>query len=333
MMVADSGANTMRAIKGSWRTSRGSVLAIGACACTLMLGLTGCVFTTPSRSEVEPARVEASLGATDLVNAGYLTVAMDTSDAPQALTDSDGLPTGYYADVARALAERLGLDLKVVSAANAQGALDDGEADLFLGASLLDADEELEVTDAVVEDASSLFTRNSDGSLESPTIDVDGVSGAKIAVQKDSAAQDALARGGVEGIIKPCSNVNECFEALESGEAEYVACDATAGAYLARAYPGAVFVATIGSPSSYGIALPAGDSVLSDAVEAAFAELLKDGTLEAIHRSWYGSLPFGLAGEQLAGLTLASNADDAGGSEESDSAGDLTIAGDLNSIG
>ena len=172
-------------------------------------------------------------GAADLVNEGCLTVAMNTADAPQAMTDSDGTPSGYYADVARALAERLGLDLKVVSSADAPGTLSDGEADIFLGGKSTDDDEEIVITGNLLEDGSSLFVRNEDGSHESPALDAADLSGAVIAVQGDSASQDALVRGGVTATFKTCSNVNECFEALGSGEVEYVACDATAGAYLA----------------------------------------------------------------------------------------------------
>ena len=41
-----------------------------------------------------------------LVTPGTLTVALDTSDAPQAMQDADGNLTGYAVDAARALACR-----------------------------------------------------------------------------------------------------------------------------------------------------------------------------------------------------------------------------------
>lgn len=313
----------------SWST----LLTAGACACALTLGLSGCVFTTPTRGEVERERVEPSLTSGDLVNEGFLTVAMDTAEAPQAMLDTDGTPTGYYADVARALAERLGLDLKVVSTADAPGVLSEGEADIYLGGTSTDDDEEIVIAGDLLEDGSSLFVRNEDGSLESPALDADSLSGAVIAVQGDSASQDALVRGGVTATLKTCSNVNECFEALSSGEADYVACDATAGAYLARAYPGTVFVATLSSLTSYGLVLPADASDLASAVEDAFTAIEGDGTLDAIYRSWYGSLPFGLADEQLAGLSVST--DETAEDETADSGedGGLVIEGDLNSLG
>lgn len=332
----ESGAKMVRSmVRRNWAKGGRSwsvLLAAGACACALTLGLSGCVFTTPPRAEVKRERVESSLTSSDLVSEGYLTVAMDTTEAPQAMIETDGTPSGYYADVARALAERLGLDLKVVSSADAPGTLSDGEADIFLGGKSTDDDEEIVIAGNLLEDGSSLFVHNEDGSLESPALDADSLSGAVIAVQGDSASQDALVRGGVTATFKTYSNVNECFEALGSGEVEYVACDATAGAYLARAYPGTVFVATLSSLASYGLILPADGGNLASAVEDALAAIESDGTLDAIYRSWYGSLPFGLSNEQLAGLSAST--DDASEDEAVDSGedGELVIEGDLNAL-
>lgn len=318
--------------------SRRVALAMGACACALTLGLSGCVFTTPPRSEVVSERAESTLAADDLVNEGYLTVAMDMTDAPQAMNDDDGAPSGYYGDVARLLAERLGLDLKVVPTADAAGSIAEREADLYIGSKVSEDDEEISVTEPIIDDASSIFALAEDGFGEAPALDADSLAGAAIAVQDNSAAQDALARGGVNGDLKTYANVNECFEALDSGEVDYVACDATAGSYLSRAYPGVVFVASIGSVSSFGIALPAESTNLSAAVEEVFGGLLEDGTLEAIHRAWYGSLPFDLSDTRLSGLETSSDGEadsdtsDATSAESGES-GELTISGDLNAIG
>lgn len=66
-----------------------------------------------------------------------------------------------------------------------------------------------------------------------------------------------------------------------------------------------------------------------------------DGTLEAIYRSWYGSLPFDLAGSRLSGLTATSDDETAGqdgenqgetGSSSSQGDSDLTFSGDINAI-
>ena len=49
-----------------------------------------------------------------------------------------------------------------------------------------------------------------------------------------SASQEALAKQSITANQKTYLNINERFEALESGEVDYVICDSTAGGYLAR---------------------------------------------------------------------------------------------------
>lgn len=110
---------------------RKGMVGLVAFACAMAMGLSGCSLTTPTRAEVEPEPVKATLGAEDLIEDGVLTVAMDMSDAPQAMTDQEGKPSGYYADIARLLAERMGLDLRVVSSADATGSLSKGKAALY----------------------------------------------------------------------------------------------------------------------------------------------------------------------------------------------------------
>lgn len=333
---------------------RTAISKIAACICTfaLVVGLSGCAFTTPfttpSRAEVKPDPVDPMLSSPDLVKDGYLTVAMDSSNAPQALTDADGKPSGYYADVALALAERFGLNLKVVSASNAESSVGKGEADLFFGAKASDATDGIDVTGMLLDNGSAIFAKTADGSNEVPTLTVQGLSGATIAVQDASASQDALLRAGVDADFKICENVNKCFEALDSGEAKYVACDATAGSYLARAYPGVVFVGTISSVSSYGIALSSENTVLAAALDETLGDMVDGGILEAIHTLWYGVTPLNLADSLLSGIVLTSETEEPAGDEGADgestegtdengteggsSEDDYTISGDINSI-
>lgn len=307
--------------------------AMGACALLLAAGLTGCALTTPSLSEVEPEQVEATLTAADLVEEGCLTVAMDASDAPQALTDNEGKPSGYYADLARAFAQRMGLKLKVVSAANAADSVGAGKADLFMGARATDASDGIAVTGSVVENASAIFAKTADGSKEVPTLSADALVGKTIGVQDASASQDALVRNGIEAEQKTYENVNKCFDALAAGEVDYVACDATAGSYLSRAYPGTVFVATISTVSSYGIAMPNENTALAESAAEIYEELISDGTIDAIHKQWYGGMPLALSDTLLSGVTLASADESQDGEAAEGEDGEPTVSDGINSIG
>ena len=60
---------------------RKGMAGLVAFACAMTMGLSGCSLTTPTRAEVEPEPVKATLGADDLIEDGVLTVAMDMTDA------------------------------------------------------------------------------------------------------------------------------------------------------------------------------------------------------------------------------------------------------------
>ena len=286
-----------------------------ACALALV-GLGGCSLMTPPLSEAEVATVDQVVDDAALVTPGTLTVALDTNDAPQAMMTSDGVE-GYEVDVASALAHAMGLELEIVSATSPEDPLTEGEADLFLGATTDDASKEIVVLGDCLENATAIFG-NQEGS--STTLTADELSQATIGVQESSASQEMLAQAGIVSAQETFSNVNECFDALAAGEVDYVACDATAGAYLARAYPGVGFMGTLSTVTAHGVALASGASELIDAVSTAVDELSSDGTLGAIHATWYGTMPFSLSDQTIAGVTITTPEDD-----ESPS-------GDLNSM-
>lgn len=272
-------------------------VALLACGCSLM---------TPSRDDAEQPAANAAVDASALVQEGVLTVALDTTDAPQCMLDAESEVTGYYADVARALASKLGLHVAFVDAASASSSVGEGTADIFIGAKAADADDELTVFGSCLEDAPALFMLDADAQTASVT----ALSGKTVAVQTASAAQDALNKAGVAAEQLPCSNVNECFEALASGQADCVACDATAGAYLASIYGDVSFAGTLDATSVSGIAVSAGNSALTEQVSSAFDSLSADGSLGALHASWYGSLPLSLSDALLPGVVLTEAAED-----------------------
>lgn len=299
------------------------VASAGLCAFAV-LGVSGCSFTTPPLSQVEQEQVAAKVSAPDIIQDGTLTVAVSGDNAPQSMESSSGELTGYDVDVARQIARELGLKVSFVSSSSADSALSSGEADIFIDAAKSTAKSTL-ISPSVLGDASAIFAKDAGGA----PVTKDSLASATIAVQDASSSQDELARAGIEGKQRTFSNVNECFEALVNGEVDYVACDATAGAYLARAYAGVSFAGTIGSTSSTGVAVSTSADKLASAVEAVLSKMEQDGTLAAIHTLWYGSLPQDLSSSTLSGVTVESggasgpsaSSDDGGGSASASSDG------------
>ena len=289
----------------------------GTLAVACVLGLGACSFTTPSLDEAEDVAAEQLVDDDLLVTPGTLTVALDTTDAPQAMTGSDGALDGYAVDVARALADRLGLKVAFVGAPSAEEVLSTNEADIYLGATTDDEGDAVVVHGEYLQNATAVFAH---GDADA-TVTADDLKDAPIGAQDGSSSQEALAQVGIVA-SNTYTNVNECFEALDAGEVDYVVCDVTAGAYLARTYDDINFAGILSMPVSYGIGYASGATDLADEVATVFEEMASDGTLDAIHALWYGTVPLSVSDAAVSGVdTAAAPADD---TEQ--------VEGDMNSI-
>ena len=291
------------------RGAAGLMVAVLACV------LGGCSFGTPPLSEVEEETPEQAIDDALLVQPGTLTVALDTGDLPQVMTDEDGYYVGYTIDVASELADSLGLRLAIVHSVSPQDAIESGEADIYLGATARDQTDGIVVLGEYLQNATAIVGI---GGSSSEALTADDLAQATIGVQGGKASQEALARIGI-ATDSTYDTVNDCFDALAAGEVDYVACDATAGAYLARTYEGAYFAGTISASTSYGIAYDSSATELSDAVGAALDEMSGDGTLDAIHVMWYGDLPLNLSSELISGVTIT---EESGSSDEDTASGE-----------
>lgn len=295
-------------------------LGAGTAAVIAVLGLSGCAFnplstfTTPTIDQIERETVTPTVSDDALVTPGTLTVALDTSDAPQAMQGADGNLTGYAVDAARALASRMDLKVAFVDASSADSALGDKKADIFIG-DINSTDGDINTLGTCLYDAAAVFGKTSDG--ESLSVSIETLNTATLGVQTSSASQEALAKQSITANQKTFSNINECFEALESGEIDYVICDSTAGGYLARLMSQISYVGALETPSTLGVAGLAANDELCRAVSDALDGITADGTLEAVHSVWYGTMPYDLTTKTVSGADVQST--DTGSSESASS--------------
>ena len=319
-IVYDSEGRVVDMIRGS--LMHAARLGAGTAAVIAVLGLSGCALNplsslaTPTIDQIERETVTPTVSDDALVTPGTLTVALDTSDAPQAMQGADGNLTGYAVDAARALASRMGLKVAFVDASSADSALGDKKADIFIG-DVNSTDGDVSTLGTCLYDAAAVFGKTSDG--ESLSVSTETLNTATLGVQTSSASQEALAKQSITANQKTFSNINECFEALESGEVDYVICDSTAGGYLARLMSQVSYVGALEAPSTLSVAGFAANDELCRAVSDALDGITADGTLEAVHSVWYGTMPYDLTAKTVSGVSVQS-ADS--GSSESASSGD-----------
>lgn len=309
-------------------------LGAGTAAVIAVLGLSGrafnplSTFTTPTIDQIEYETVTPTVSDDALVTPGTLTVALDTSDAPQAMQGADGELTGYAVDAARALASRMGLKVAFVDASSAGSALGDNKADIFIG-EINSTDGDVSSLGTCLYDAASVFGKTSDGG--SLSVSTDTLNTSTLGVQISSASQEALAKQSITANQKTYSNINECFEALESGEVDYVICDSTAGGYLARLMSEISYVGALEAPSTLGVAGLSSNDELCRAVSDALDGITVDGTLEAVHCVWYGTMPYDLTTKTVSGVNLQSSGSASSDSESSDSNNETASSEDKSS--
>ena len=314
-------------------------LGAGTAAVIAVLGLSGCAFnplstfTTPTIDQIEYETVTPAVSDDALVTPGTLTVALDTSDAPQAMQGADGELTGYAVDAARALASRMGLKVAFVDASSAGSALGDKKADIFIG-EINSTDGDISSLGTCLYDATSVFGKTSDGG--SLSVSTDTLNTSTLGVQASSASQEALAKQSITANQKTYSNINECFEALESGEVDYVICDSTAGGYLARLMSEVSYVGALEAPSTLGVAGLSSNDELCRAVSDALDGITADGTLEAVHSVWYGTMPYDLTTKTVSGVSVQSGDSESSeamssGDESSDSSSEGASSEDKSS--
>lgn len=309
-------------------------LGAGTAAVIAVLGLSGCAFnplstfTTPTIDQIEYETVTPTVSDDALVTPGTLTVALDTSDAPQAMQGTDGELTGYAVDAARALASRMGLKVAFVDASSAGSALGDKKADIFIG-EIDSTDGDVSSLGTCLYDAASVFGRTSDGG--SLNVSTDTLNTSTLGVQMSSASQEALAKQSITANQKTYPNINECFEALESGEVDYVICDSTAGGYLARLMSEISYVGALEAPSTLGVAGLSSNDELCRAVSDALDGITVDGTLEAVHSVWYGTMPYDLTTKTVSGADVQPTDTGSSESASSDSSSDGASSEDKSS--
>lgn len=331
-IVYDTEGRVVDMVRGS--LMHAARLGAGTAAVIAVLGLSGCAFnplstfTTPTIDQIEYETVTPAVSDDALVTPGTLTVALDTSDAPQAMQGADGELTGYAVDAARALASRMGLKVAFVDASSAGSALGDKKADIFIG-EINSTDGDVSSLGTCLYDAASVFGKTGDGG--SLSVSTDTLNTSTLGVQMSSASQEALAKQSITANQKTYPNINECFEALESGEVDYVICDSTAGGYLARLMSEISYVGALEAPSTLGVAGLSSNDELCRAVSDALDDITVDGTLEAVHCVWYGTMPYDLTAKTVSGVNLQSSGSAFSGSESSDSNNETASSEDKSS--
>ncbi len=270
--------------------------------------------TTTSSSTTVAGTVPVTQRAQD----GKFIVGFDASFPPMGFTKDDGKYDGFDLDLAKAVAQKLGLEYveKPIEWANKDTALSSGLVDCIWNGFTMSADriDKYTWTDAYMNNDQVVVVLKSSSynTLES-------LADKKCGVQKGSSAIDAIDanpqfKATIKDIIEKPDNTIILTD-LNSGVIDFAVMDSVVANYMNTTSNGKYrILEKVLVSEKFGIGFNLGNTVLRDKVQTALKDLYADGTSKTISNKWFGKDVFinmsataatTVPGTTVAGTTVA----------------------------
>ncbi len=198
-----------------------------------------------------------------------------------------GSPTGFSANLAAEIADRLGRQLVVTIEPFAElfPRLKSGECDIAMSAITITPERQAEVdfSDPYFSSGQALLVP-----LDSGIASVSDLRGKSVGVLKASTNQkEAEGIAGIKAIVlfdeKP-----PMFAALVAGKVDAVICDTPFAKYNAKQTGKTRIAKVLTRGDTYGIALKKGNTALVTKIDDALALIKQDGTYERLYEKYFG---------------------------------------------
>ncbi len=255
-------------------------LALAAVLALSLGTLAGCSSSSKSSSN--------DLG---LVNEGKLTIVTSPDYPPFENLNDSGEAEGFEIALAKAVAEKMGLELKVetmqfdgiITAVSAGGKYDMGISGFSVTP---ERAEQINFTDSYyVDDLSCAVLKSS--SITSDNCDAElNKAGVVIAVQSGTTGEAYAQENYPNATIKAYGNSNDCFAALNAGQANAALTNAAVVESMLSSYTDATVVKSVATGEEYAAAINKDNAALLEAVNKALKELKDDGTIEKLMKEW-----------------------------------------------
>ena len=235
--------------------------------------------TASSASSSEAASTSAAAELAT-VEAGKLTMATNATFPPYEMTTDSGEIEGIDVDTAKAIAEKLGLELQIddMDFDAALLSVQQGKADIVMaGVTVTDERKAvMDFSDSYATGIQSIIVPNG-SDIASP----DDLAGKKIGTQRGTTGYIYCSDDFGDDAVVAYDDGLTAVQALKNGQVDAVVIDNAPATEYVAANPGLVILDTSYAEEDYAIGMAKG-SALEDAVNAALEELKADGTLQSI---------------------------------------------------
>ena len=256
-----------------------AALALTACGGSASTASSAAASSVAASSEA--ASTSAAAAELTTVEAGKLTMATNAAFPPYEMTTDAGEFEGIDVDTAKAIAEKLGLELQIddMDFDAALLSVQQGKADIVMaGVTVTDERKAvMDFSDSYATGIQSIIVPN-DSDIASP----DDLAGKKIGTQRGTTGYIYCSDDFGDENVVAYDNGLTAVQALNNGQVDAVVIDNAPAKEFVAANPGLVILETSYAEEDYAIGMAKGNTALEDAVNAALEELKADGTLQSI---------------------------------------------------
>ena len=261
---------------------RSFLAAAGLTAAALALTACGGSASSTASSTASSAASSTSAAAElTTVEAGKLTMATNATFPPYEMTTDSGEIEGIDVDTAKAIAEKLGLELQIddMDFDAALLSVQQGKADIVMaGVTVTDERKAvMDFSDSYATGIQSIIVPNG-SDIASP----DDLAGKKIGTQRGTTGYLYCSDDFGEDAVVAYDNGLTAVQALNNGQVDAVVIDNEPAKAYVESNPGLKILDTSYAEEDYAIGMAKGNTALLEAVNAALEELKADGTLQAI---------------------------------------------------
>ncbi|MDR0817222.1 MAG: transporter substrate-binding domain-containing protein [Clostridiales Family XIII bacterium] len=223
---------------------------------------------------------------------GKLTVGMEVGYPPMEYTTEDGQTfVGFDVDVAKAIAELLGLEVEYINTAwdGIFAGLEKHQYDIIMSAVSITPERQEKYIQTAPYVANRLCIVVKSGGEQAVASPAD-FSGKKIAVQTATTAADSVNEMNTDGSIEvfPYEKVTQCFDDLALGRVDAVYVDSVVSAYYTKDNNEYVRSWLNDTPEPMAVTINKDNPELAAAIEAAIDTLYFNGTMAEIATKNFG---------------------------------------------
>ena len=257
-----------------------AAVSVAALAMTACGGSASSAASSVASSAASSEAASSAAAELTTVEAGKLTMATNATFPPYEMTTDSGELEGIDVDTAKAIAEKLGLELQIddMDFDAALLSVQQGKADIVMaGVTVTDERKAvMDFSDSYATGIQSIIVPNG-SDIASP----DDLAGKKIGTQRGTTGYIYCSDDFGDDAVVAYDDGLTAVQALNNGQVDAVVIDNAPATEYVAANPGLVILDTSYAEEDYAIGMAKG-SALEDAVNAALEELKADGTLQSI---------------------------------------------------